>query len=215
MQVSVGILEDDPLTRSAIAESLASRGFKIVVKSNSAADFLAAFKRTPMDAAVLDLHLGQGPTGLDVAHQIRKANRIMGIVFLTSFKDPRLLSASLQELPVGSRYLTKSSVEDLKLLETAIAESIAHAGDAAVKGGSDLERLTDSQIETLRLVAAGYTNAQIAKERFVTEKTVEATLARIAKILDLALPEGHNARIHMAQVYFKARGIEVYDRPNS
>lgn len=212
MQTTVGILEDDPLTRNAIAEALASRGYRVVVKSASAVDFLQSFKKTPMDVVLLDLHLGEGPTGVDVANHIRKASRIIGIVFLTSFSDPRLLSPSLKELPKGSRYVTKSSIEDISLLEKAIGEAIDHAEQAATRTRSDLEQLTDGQIETLRLVAAGYTNSQIAKDRFVTEKTVEATLNRIAKVLNLTLPSGHNARIHMAQVYFRARGIEVYDQ---
>ena len=211
MQITIGILEDDPLTRNAIAESLESRGFKVVVKASSAVDFLACFKRTPMDVALLDLHLGEGPTGVDVASQIRSANRILGIVFLTSFSDPRLLSPSLKELPKGSRYVTKGSIDDISLLEAEIHASLADVEGDANRSHSDLDQLTDGQIETLRLVAAGYTNSQIAKERYVTEKTVEATLSRIAKVLNLNLPEGHNARIHMAQVYFRARGMEVYD----
>ena len=211
MQITIGILEDDPLTRNAIAEALQSRGYKIVAKAATAVEFLASFKRTPMDVALLDLHLGEGPTGVDVANEIRNANRILGIVFLTSFSDPRLLSPSLRELPKGSRYVTKGSIDDIEVLEKEIIASMEDVETGANRSRSDLDQLTDGQIETLRLVAAGCTNSQIAKERYVTEKTVEATLARIAKVLNLNLPEGHNARIHMAQVYFRARGIEVYD----
>ncbi len=40
--------------------------------------------------------------------------------------------------------------------------------------------MTDTQIQTLRLVATGLSNAEIGRVRFVSEKSVEQIVARIA-----------------------------------
>lgn len=212
MAIAIGLLEDDALTRVAIAEALKSRGYKIAISAASAAEFIEAFARTPLDAVLLDLHLGEGPSGLDVANYLRSRTSILGIVFLTSFEDPRLLSSGIREFPTGSRYLTKKSVSNLEALDLEIKTSMSQASKNAVQRDGELMRLTDSQIETLRLVAEGLSNAEIAKRRFVTEKTVESTIARITKSLELDAVPGRNARVHMAQVYFRSRGVEVSSR---
>lgn len=209
MAFSIGLLEDDALTRIAIAESLQSRGYKVAISASSASEFIDAFHKNPLDAVLLDLHLGEGPSGLDVGNYLRSRTSILGIVFLTSFEDPRLLNSGIREFPIGSRYLTKNSIENLEALDSEIKASIALASKNAVKAESELMKLTDSQIETLRLVAEGLSNAEIARRRFVTEKTVESTIARITKALELDALPGRNARVHMAQVYFRSRGVKV------
>ena len=212
MGLKIGLLEDDALTRVAIAESLKGRGYKVAISASNASEFIEAFSRTPLDAVLLDLHLGEGPSGLDVGNYLRSRTSIIGITFLTSFEDPRLLSSGIRTFPKGSRYVTKKSVGDLDFLDSEIKTSIAKASKNAVLAESDLLNLTDSQIETLRLIAEGLSNAEIAKRRFVTEKTVESTIARIVKSLELDSMPGRNARVHMAQVYFRSRGIEVTTR---
>lgn len=209
MELSIGLLEDDALTRIAIAESLKSRGYRVGVSASSPSDFIDAFSKTPLDAVLLDLHLGDGPTGLDVGNYLRSKSSILGIVFLTSFEDPRLLNSGIREFPIGSRYITKRSIENLDSLDKEIRASIARASKNAVLGESELMKLTDSQIETLRLVAEGLSNAEIARRRYVTEKTVESTIARITRALELDALPGRNARVHMAQVYFRSRGVRV------
>jgi DNA-binding NarL/FixJ family response regulator len=209
MSLRVGILEDDPLTRITVSEALQNRGFKVVISASNAADFISGFAKTPIDVGLLDLHLGDGPTGLDVAKHIRSKSKIVGIVFLTSFSDPRLLSGSSSDYPKGSRYLVKKSVVEMDTLVQEI--DLAVADTSSVDQGLDvgLRMLSDTQIQTLRMIAEGYSNAEIARQRFVAEKTVEASIARIARQLILVLPPGHNARMHMAQVYFRARGLDI------
>lgn len=209
MELSIGLLEDDALTRVAIAESLKNRGYRVGISASSASEFIDSFGKVPLDAVLLDLHLGDGPTGLDVGNFLRSKSSILGIVFLTSFEDPRLLNSGIRDFPIGSRYLTKKSIGNLDALDEEIRSSIKRAKKNAVLGESALMKLTDSQIETLRLVAEGLSNSEIAKARFVTEKTVESTIARITKALELDASPGRNARVHMAQVYFRSRGVEV------
>jgi len=71
---------------------------------------------------------------------------------------------------------------------------------------SILSELTDIQIETLRLVAQGLSNSEIAKVRFVSEKSVEQIVARIAQHLSITPDRRRNLRVVLAGVYFKWLG---------
>lgn len=207
MGYQLGLLEDENLTRLTMATALKSLGHQVLVESADGAQFLAQAKGKQLDAVLLDLHLGAGPTGLDIAAELRKHNAEVGIVFLTSFEDPRLLDPKLGELPEGSVYLVKGEIKDMDLLDNAISASIAKLGQLPPAG--EVQLLSDTQVETLRLVAQGFSNAEIAKQRFITEKSVEITISRIAKALGIANEPTKNQRVHIAKVYFRSRGISV------
>ena len=165
---------------------------------------MEAFASAPPEVAVLDLHLGSGPTGIDLAVGMRQHVPEIGLVLLTSFTDPRLLRTSLDTIPAGMLYLVKQSVDDLSLLATAI-----HAApEAATSSATPAPRspLTTAQADTLRLLAAGLSNSEIARVRVVTEATVEKTIARTAQALGIAYEEGTNQRVALARAYFTLIG---------
>lgn len=203
MKLRVAVVEDEPFMRLAICTALNLAGLEVVLDGATGAEIVEKSKNIPIDVAILDLHLGEGPTGLDVANVLRRSNSKLGVVFLTSFEDPRLLSSSLPPAPEGSQYLTKGSLNDVQTLITAVSKSLKK-----VEGRSTgtLGHLTDNQVEVLKLVASGLSNSEIAKKRYVTEKSVEVAISRIAKSLGLASNSTQNQRVHIAQVYFRAIG---------
>jgi DNA-binding NarL/FixJ family response regulator len=77
---------------------------------------------------------------------------------------------------------------------------------ASPESKAELGKLTSTQVETLRYLAEGLSNAEIAKKRFVTERSVEVAISRIAKALGLGPDATRNQRVHMAKVYFRASG---------
>lgn len=68
---------------------------------------------------------------------------------------------------------------------------------------SILHDLTDIQIETLRLLAKGMSNAEIGRTRFVSEKSVEQIVSRIAQHLGIIPDRKSNLRVIIAGHYFK------------
>lgn len=204
------MLEDDPFTRLSLVATLSHFGFDVVIEEASAGTALSRAKLARPDAAVLDLHLGKGPTGIDVARELRKLNPMIGLVLLTSFDDPRLLNPSLPAIPSGTVYLTKQNVSNLAELKAAVVASL----ETRVEGG-EIEHvpafgeMSDVQIETLRLVALGLSNSEIAKRRFIKEKSVELTISRMAKSLGVESNVSANQRVHLARVYFRAIGVKV------
>lgn len=198
------LVEDEDFTRATLAAALERHGVEVVATARDARTAMEVIGGSDFDVAVLDLDLGPGPTGVDIAQALRHKQPEVGILILTSFADPRLLSSSLRELPPGANYVVKQSLASLDLLLAAIEGSLALDGgltlDATVTG------LTDAQIDTLRLLAAGLSNAEIARIRVVTEKTVEQSIARAARRLGVTSTSDVNQRVALAREYFRLTG---------
>lgn len=198
-------VDDDAFTLSMLTGVIATSGFTVHGELTAAKAFQYVQKNKPA-TAIIDLDLGDGPTGIDLAHALRRLNNKIGIVLLTSYEDPRLHRPNLPELPQGARYLVKQNISTQNLLVAAIKDSINVPLGLIKDDDNRLNEFTDVQIETLRLVAQGLSNSEIAKIRFVTEKTVEQTITRLVKQLNIAQTPNVNARVQLARTYFSKTG---------
>lgn len=205
------LVEDESLTLASLSIALKSSGIDVAASINSAADAINAIRDFDPDVAVLDIDLGTGPTGLDLADVLSRRKPLLGIVLLTSAIDPRLVRSSLPEVPNNAVYLVKSAVTDITVLTDAITQAYDQAQLGPTTSAKASQRvddvsLTDIQMETLRLVAQGHSNSEIARQRFVAEKTVEQTIAKIAQSLGIQQTSSANQRVHIARMYFRMRG---------
>jgi len=198
------VVDDDDFTRVTLSSALRAEGFTVIAAEKNAADAMGAAHGVELDVAVLDLDLGRGPTGIDLAYGLRRLNAQLGIVLLTSFSDPRLLTASSRQLPPGGTYLVKQSLTDIRMLSTAV-DGAARWMEIEPVPGSRVD-MTDAQIETLRLLAYGLTNTEIARARTVSVKSVEKTLRTLSGQLGLDRESGSNLRIALAREYFRLIG---------
>lgn len=210
MSLRVLVVDDDDFTRTTLTSALGAHGLDVIAAEGSVESAMAVARSKEFDVAVLDLDLGPGPTGIDLAHGSRRLRPEVGIVMLTSFSDPRLLSSSLADLPIGSSYVVKQSLQSMDLLIAAIEAAAVGEGigtpDLSVTG------LTDAQVETLRLLACGLSNAEIARVRVVTEKSVEQAIARTAKRLSVSATSDVNQRVALAREYFRLTGAMRHAR---
>ncbi len=209
-QLRVLVVEDDPFTRTTLCGALRNEGVRVLADVDSAARALEAADRLRPDAALVDLELGDGPSGADFAVEVRRLMPEIGIVILTSYEDPRLAGLDIERLPTNARYVIKRDLRDASALVATLARAIEAArgqiaSPAAVqlrsRGATD--HLTDAQIEIMRLVAAGLTNHEIARRRYVSEKSVERMLMRIARELDIPTDSATNRRVLMTRAYMR------------
>jgi DNA-binding NarL/FixJ family response regulator len=202
------ILEDDSFTRSTVKAALQLQDFDVIHDSDSAGSVMKIAIASKPDAVLLDLDLGTGPTGIDVAHGLRRALPKVGIVLLTGFTDPRLLDPQIAALPSGSRYIVKSKMHHVETLQKEILASISDAklqvrgSFPVLKEGVDIPT---AQLETLQLVAKGLSNSEIAKQRGISEKSVEQSISRLVAHFKLSDKE-QNKRVALARVYFQLTG---------
>lgn len=201
------IVEDDSMMLQALASGLAASGISNVETANSASLAMQKFRSFKPDVSLIDIELRQGPTGVDVSHAMRKLNPNVGIVFLTSLADPRLVDSRLPELPEGSIYLRKKSVKDLN--EVIDAMKMAISGDLKTiksKTEDDFLDLSKAQFEIIRLIAEGHSNLEISKMRVTTVKSTENAISRLAKKLGITNSTTASQRVLLARKYTELIG---------
>lgn len=211
-KLRVLIVDDDSFTRVTLASTLRALGCTVVGDADSAPTALRAARKTGPEVAVLDLDLGEGPTGIDLALALRREFPAIGIVMLSAYEDPRLMGHNQPALPAGAVYLVKRSIADPEVLGRALrlarepgshTEATRLAGPAVDSG---LAALSDQQVEIMRLVALGCSNAEIARRRSLNEPSVEKAIARLIKHFDLKAGKDQNQRVMIAQLYFQLAG---------
>lgn len=206
------VVEDEDFTRALIVNALQSEDFEVALETSSATYALKTAPRMKIQAAVLDLDLGRGPSGLDLALGLRRKIPNIGIIFLTSYRDPRLLSSQSNMAPFGSVYLQKTMIGDISRIKRGIERSIenaalAHAkSNVSIKTFSQSSVLTDVQIDIVRMVSEGKSNQEIASLRDVTEKSIEQTLSRILKKTNIEMNDKKNRRVELALYYLRQTG---------
>jgi DNA-binding NarL/FixJ family response regulator len=126
-----------------------------------------------------------------------------------------LLGEVSSSIPTGTKFVLKKSMNNVAELCEVISQSRNQESDAPVtwvNGNVSLHEkalhnliseLTDTQIQTLRLVADGLTNAEISRVRYVSEKSVEQIVSRIALVLNVQPDRSKNMRVQLVGEYFR------------
>jgi DNA-binding NarL/FixJ family response regulator len=202
------ILDCNRFELATIADSLRLQGIDVVGEATSATTALQLAKALSPDAIVIN-YQGCGEPLIDTSHSLRELLPQLGIVLLTDSPDLRLFGLREADLPRGTQIIEKAALTELREIRHAIEISInptAHTSWVANDWDGALNSLTNIQVETLRLLAAGLSNSDIGRTRFVSEKSVEQTIARIAQHLHVSHERGRNMRVILASEYFKWLG---------
>ena len=206
------IVDDDEFTRFLLIRALASFGYEDVTACDGVASALTEAATVRPDVAILDLDLGPGPTGVDLARELRKRLPAIALILLTSFEDPRLLG-SVGALPIGTIYLTKRAVGNDEILpramETVLAHPCADSNARMGEGYATTLSLSDNQVDIMRHVAEGHSNAEIGRRLHLTERGVAKAVSRLVKQLGLDTSGDANVRVLITQAYFQYAGHGV------
>jgi DNA-binding NarL/FixJ family response regulator len=205
------VVEDDALLRELIATALEVRGYAV----QTAGDITEAkriLRSVDPDGVVLDIDLGPGPTGFDFAQIVSKEAPGTGIVFLTQLPDPRFSPTDENGMPAGVAYIRKSALADLNVLYDAL--DVAMRGQVTKFHRHDLDaerpfaKLTTKQIEVLKLMAQGNSNAQIAAARGTSLKATEDAIRRACAAIGIDGTADGNTRTKAVAKYISVVGLQ-------
>jgi DNA-binding NarL/FixJ family response regulator len=186
--ISVLVVDDHPILREGVAAVLHRQDdIRLAGEAENGVQAVERFRELRPDVILMDLQM-PGQTGLEAIRVIRAEAPDARIVVLTTYDGD---AQAFQAMKAGATaYLLKSSLRK-ELVETIrdvhagrrrmspeIAEKVAvHSID---------ERLSDREIDILRLVSEGQANKQIARGLSISEETVKAHLKSIFGKLDAA-----------------------------
>ena len=210
-EIKLLLVEDDQIILTMMSKAVEAEGFKLLGATTNVVTAMESFKKNQPDVAILDIDLGAGPTGIDLANKIRKINHRVAIVFCTSYKDIRFIKNESHYYPPHTVLLKKSDIVNLDKISNAIHEALELVRDADETKPDQLsekfyKNLTNLEIELLAMVASGVSNKNIAKERGISTKSCENAIARLAKKLDIPATENNNQRVLMTRKYFELSG---------
>ena len=194
--VRVVIVDDHRLFRSGVRTELGD-SVEVVGEAEDVASAVAIITETVPDVVLLDVHL-PGGGGVEVLRQL-----------LPVLPDVRFLAVSVSDaaddvigtIRAGARgYVTKTITgADLAAAVVRVADGDAvfsprlagfvldaFAATDAPSIDPELDALTQREREVLRLIARGYAYKEIAKELFISIKTVETHVSSVLRKLQLS-----------------------------
>lgn len=202
------VVDDHPFALATLRAALAGRGIDVRAVGTAREAHALALDYRP-STALLDLDLGAGPTGIDLAYALRKVLPAIGLCILTSYRDPRLAGSGIPPLPIGAIYLCKADISDIDIVLEALTliehAPLARRTSVQMASGPTVN-LTDTQMEVLLLIGEGITTADIAERRGVSVGAVEQTIARICERLDIPKNSARNQRVQLVQALNRLRG---------
>ena len=202
---NVVVIDDDPFVRSSLTAGLKSFGVVVQSSGENFASVIDVVTKSEIDVAIVDLDLGPGPSGIDICKSLRKAKPKIGLVILTSYTDPKYADPHMQNLPKGTRFLSKTNLTDYQILLNEIL--IAKIKPlSSISNKFSKNPLTQTQIEVLKMVAEGLSTTEIAQRRGVTPKAIESIISKIHLLLGVEKTSRFNQRVQLAREYFKLSG---------
>ncbi len=203
------LVDDDPLMTSLLRDVLEQKGFEVNA-AGSAADARDALVAFDPDIALIDLELGGGPSGVDMAHLIHAQHPGVVIIILTRYPDLATAGFPDATLPPGAGFIRKDLVEDPDQIVAAIDAVVAERTDE-VRHDRDGARafgvLTPAQLEVLTLMSQGFDNDAIATRRGCSVSSVANLIAEIYKRLGID-PRGElNPRVEAVRQFAQVSGL--------
>jgi DNA-binding NarL/FixJ family response regulator len=218
--VRVAIAEDSGLFRSSLALLLNSLGAEVTVAVPSGTELIAAIAASPPDVVILDIRMPPSFTdeGIRTAHALRGLHPDVGILVLSTYAESKYASLLLEVVNAGVGYLLKDNVTDAGALMESLSR-VAAGGtvvDPAIVTRL-LERrqqptmmgiLNDRELEVLRHMAEGRSNLGIARELFLSARTVETHVSSVFTKLGLTQSDTENNRVRAVLAFLRSGGPE-------
>ncbi|MFI6106321.1 response regulator [Streptomyces sp. NPDC051310] len=195
------IADDQALVRTGFRMILAADGIEVTAEAADGAEAVAAVRRTRPDIVLMDIRMpemdgieatrrilaGDGPqetrvvilTTYDLDHYVYAALTAGASGFLLKDVTPERLVAALRLVQSGDALLAPAITRRL------IERFARREEPQTIAPHRDLSSLTPRELEVLRLLATGLSNAELASRLFLSPTTVKSHVGRILSKLDL------------------------------
>lgn len=192
-EIRVAVVDDEALVRHALRMFIGlDPSLTLVAEGANGNEAIELAKRHVPDVILMDTQM-PNLSGIDATREITRLPAIVRVLMLTTFSADRYVVPALRAGASG--YLVKDSeprdilqaVHEVCAGRTIISRQISRDLVAHVKATPDVqdtvtkEPLTSRELDIMRLIADGKSNAEIARALHLAEQTVKASLSRILR----------------------------------
>jgi serine/threonine-protein kinase PknK len=210
------VADDDFLVREGVASLLQRTGFEIVGQAGDADHLLTLVRRLNPDLAIVDIRMPptHSAEGLEAARTIRAELPEIAILVLSAYVD---VNHAMELLASGNRlgYLLKRRVTAMdefvdtvrRLLNggSVVDPALVSELISARRANDPLEELSHREREVLELMAEGRSNGGIARQLWLSERTVEKHVHSILTKLRLPDTTDDHRRVLAVVTFLKTR----------
>ncbi|WP_281285315.1 response regulator [Cellulomonas xylanilytica] len=197
--VRVLVVDDDALVRTGLTLMLdGAEGIRVVTQVSDGALVPAALDAHPVDVVLMDLRM-PGVDGIAATRAVRRRQDPPAVVVLTTFDTADEVEAALHAGASG--YLLKDTAPQ-RIVEAVLAaaagdpvlsprvarrlmDTTARAGGSRAAARASLDLLTERERDVVVAIGRGASNAEIARELYLTLATVKAHVSSILLKLGL------------------------------
>lgn len=203
-RITIFVVDDHDLVRKGLRYYLnTAADVEIVGEAGDAETAVARAAEVVPDVVLMDLLLplqpGAEPSdegGVQATRGVRQVSPRTQVVVLTSFAQDELVFAAIKAGALS--YLLKDTDAETVLhavrsasrgeaiLHPRIAQRLMAEVSAPTQGQDPGTELTAREMEVLRLIAQGMSNAEIAEQLVITERTVKAHVSNLLGKLHLS-----------------------------
>jgi DNA-binding NarL/FixJ family response regulator len=219
--VRIAIADDSALFRSGLVLLLEASGARVTTQASSGEELIASiFPARPdrparPDAVILDLRMPPTYTGegIQAAAEIRARDAGIGILVLSTFAEASYASQLMEVVGYGVGYLLKDNVTDAGHLisqlerivagETVLDATVVRRLLARKRSTGRMDTLNPREREVLARMAEGRSNVGIAKDLYLSPRTVEAHVTSVFGKLGLDQTDTDNNRIRAVLAYLR------------
>jgi DNA-binding NarL/FixJ family response regulator len=184
---TVLVCDDSPLAREALRRAVATvPGVDHVSVAGSGEEGMVRFGADNPDLVLLDVRM-PGIGGVEAARRMLSLAPHAGVIMMTMAEDVEGVARAVN---AGARgYLVKDASREE--LTTMVTQALADAAARAVPrmtadGQAEVPALTERELQVLRGMGRGLSNAEIGKELYLSEDTVKTHARRLFRKLGAA-----------------------------
>ena len=195
--ITILLVDDHQVVRQGVRAFLDTQSdFSVVGEAESGEQALELADEHVPDVILMDLVLPGEIDGVEATRQVKRRSPRTQVVVLTSYHEDEYIFPAIRAGAL-SYVLKDIGPEELAevIRKAAQGEAVLHPRVAArlvqeIQGRRDLStnpftELSDREMEVLRLIAAGSSNAEIAEQLVISEKTVKGHVSNILSKLHL------------------------------